>query len=240
MPARPLVRPSWTRLLWRRVRTLWLVKMAGTMAGIGGFFVLYFWTLHGTAGRAVTLPATWLDGRVGVSDAALLPYASLWLYVSLAPAFAAHAGALRAQAKGAAAIAGLGLAIFWIFPTVTPAFGVDWTQYPLLQLLKNSDAGGNAFPSLHVAFASYGALLLASQLASLGAPRWVRGLNWLWCAAIVYSTLATRQHVVVDVLGGLALTRIALCLAWRRPRVRRSGARLAENRAPVPASTTPP
>ena len=29
--------------------------------------------------------------------------------------------------------------------------------------------------------------------------------NMLWCGAIVYSTLATKQHVVLDVVGGLAL-----------------------------------
>ncbi|MDH6590607.1 membrane-associated phospholipid phosphatase [Variovorax sp. TBS-050B] len=243
-PRRPHpVRPSWTRLLWRRARTLWLLKMAGTTLGIGLFFVLYAWTLHGTADRAVTLPLTWIDRWVGVSEIALLPYASLWLYLALAPAFAANAGALRAQAAGALAIASLGLASYWVFPTVTPAFDVDWARYPLLQFLKSSDPGGNAFPSLHVAFACYAALLIASQLASLGAPRWARHLNWLWCAAIVYSTLATRQHVFVDVLGGLALTRLALCLAWRRPaRLRRRAAvpPVAENRGSVLHPSSPP
>lgn len=239
-PPRP-VRPSWARLLWRRVRSLWVLKMLGTMAGIGGFFVLYFWTQQHTAARAVTLPATWIDDWIGVHQLALLPYVSLWLYVSLAPAFAAHGGALRAYLAGAATIAGLGLASYWIFPTVTPAFDVDWTQHPMLQFLKQSDPGGNAFPSLHVAFACYTARVIGSQLASLGAPRWARRFNGLWCLLIVYSTLATRQHVFVDVLGGLLLAQLALCLVWRGPGRalwRRAAPPVAENRvlAPHPSS----
>ena len=46
---------------------------------------------------------------------------------------------------------------------------------------------------------------LTRQLRSVDAPGWVLALNWLWAAGIVYSTLATRQHVLRDVLGGTAL-----------------------------------
>ena len=34
---------------------------------------------------------------------------------------------------------------------------------------------------------------------------WILMSNWAWCIGIVYSTMATRQHVVVDVLAGLAV-----------------------------------
>ena len=34
-------------------------------------------------------------------------------------------------------------------------------------------------------------------------------INGGWCAGIVYSTLAVRQHVAVDVLAGLALGVLA-------------------------------
>ena len=151
-----------------------------------------------------------------VTEYALLPYASLWLYVSLAPAIAADMASLRRYVAGALTIASLGLATYWLFPTVTPGFGVDWAQYPALQLLKASDLGANAFPSLHVAFAAYTAVVIARELRSLQSPAWARGVNWAWCAAIVYSTLATRQHVMVDVIGGLALTWFAVRLCAHR------------------------
>ena len=205
---------SWTRALWLRIRTLWFLKMIGTVAGIAAFFAVYFWTMEETAGRAITMPMTWIDQWIAVNEFAFVPYVSLWVYVSLAPAFALNAGALRAYAAGALAIALLGIASFWLFPTVTPPFGVDWSQVPMLRFLKESDASGNAFPSLHVAFAVYSAYVISSQLKSIRSPRWARTFNWFWCLAIIYSTLATRQHVFVDVAGGILLACLGRRAAW--------------------------
>jgi len=39
----------------------------------------------------------------------------------------------------------------------------------------------------------------------VGAPLWLRAINVAWAAGIVYSTMAVRQHVLIDVLGGFAL-----------------------------------
>lgn len=251
MPTRLITRAhgprAWYRLLWQRVLTLWFLKMVSTTVAISGFFVLYFWTMESTAHRAVTVPLSAVDAWVGLQQWTLVPYGSLWLYVSLAPAFAANTAALRAYAAGAAAIVVLAMATYWLFPTATPTFDVDWSQHPMLQFLKSADAGGNAFPSLHVAFAFYTALVIASQLGSLGAPRWARGLNWAWCAAIVHSTLATHQHVFLDVLGGLATTYLALTLIWseparafwqgRRGHARRGGLRLPGLPRPVSSAS---
>jgi membrane-associated phospholipid phosphatase len=200
----------WKQALSQRVRTLWVLKMLGTTLGITGFFILYFWVMRSTDRPATVIPTTPVDSWIGVYQLALVPYASLWFYVSLAPAFAADLRALRRYVAGALAIAASGLATYWLFPTTTPAAGVDWSDYPALQFLKAADNGGNAFPSLHVAFAAYTAVVLARQLRELQAPTWVRAGNWIWCAAIVYSTLATRQHVIIDVAGGLLLTWLAV------------------------------
>lgn len=208
--------PDWIAGLGLRLRTLVLVKMLGTAAGIYGFFLLYFWVLHSRSAHAATVPMTPLDHWIGVSELAFLPYASLWLYVSVAPALAMTMAALRTYIAGALTMAGVGLGTFWVFPTATPSFGVDWSTYPALHFLKATDTGGNAFPSLHVAFAAHTAVVIASELRSLGAPRWVHGGNWLWCVAIVYSTIATRQHVVIDVIGGLLLAWMAVRLCGPR------------------------
>ena len=229
--ASPLAAAPWMRAIGRRVRTLWIAKMIGTTLGISGFFVLYFGIMHRRGAEAVTVPMTPIDHWIGVSELALLPYASLWLYVSLGPALATGAASLRTYVRDAFTIAGLGLAVFWLFPTTTPGFGVDWAAYPALQLLKASDVGGNAFPSLHVAFAAYTAVVIERELRSVAAPSWVRGCNWFWCVAIVYSTLATRQHVLVDVLGGLFLTWFAFRI-WRSRAVKQLfGAAVADKAA---------
>lgn len=211
--------PHWLGALARRFRTLWVFKMFGTALGIYGFFLLYFWVMHSRGGEAATVPMTPVDHWIAVSELAFLPYASLWLYVSVAPALAMSMAALRTYIAGALTMAGVGLGTFWVFPTATPSFGIDWSTYPALHFLKAADTGGNAFPSLHVAFAAHTAVVIASELRSLGAPCWVHGGNWLWCTAIVYSTLATRQHVLIDVIGGLLLAWFAvrLCGPRRQP-----------------------
>ncbi|RUR69343.1 phosphatase PAP2 family protein [Variovorax guangxiensis] len=193
--------------------------MIGTTAGITGFFVLYFWVMHNPPTPPTVMPLTALDHWVGVSDEAMLLYGSLWFYISLPPAFAKDWAELRACARDAALMAGMGLVVFWFFPTTVPAFAVDWAQYPSLMFLKNADAGGNAFPSLHVAFAVFTAVLLQRQLREVRAPAWVRVLNVLWALGIVYSTLATRQHVLLDVLGGTLLAAVVSQAGTARARL---------------------
>jgi len=197
--------------LGQRIATFWVVKMFGTTLGISGFFVVYFWVMHNPLREPTVMPLTPLDHWVGVNDEAMMLYGSLWFYISLAPAFAKDKAELLACARDAALMAVVGLLVFCLFPTAVPAFAVDWSQYPSLQFLKATDAGGNAFPSLHVAFAVFSAMVLARQLRSVRAPAWVRALNLLWALGIVYSTLATRQHVLLDVLGG---TLLALAVGW--------------------------
>jgi membrane-associated phospholipid phosphatase len=52
-------------------------------------------------------------------------------------------------------------------------------------------------------------------LRRFGAPLWMLIFNGAWCIGIVYSTLATRQHVAVDVLAGLLLGALAAYLSLR-------------------------
>lgn len=198
----------WHTEVRRRLGRDWLVKMSGTMGSIAGFFVLFFWVMHNPPSAHTVMPLTVIDYWVAVSDQAMVLYSSLWLYISLAPALAKDRGELLSCARDAAIMATLGLTVFWFFPTTVPDFSVDWTQYPALQMLKATDVGGNAFPSLHVAFAALVAVQLKRQLSSVNAPVWVHVANMLWALGIIYSTLATRQHVLIDVLGGLLLAGV--------------------------------
>ncbi|WP_261803508.1 phosphatase PAP2 family protein [Variovorax sp. PAMC26660] len=220
-PASPSSFPSvpWYMALGQRIAALWLVKMIGTTLGISGFFVLYFWVMHNPPSEPTVMPLTPLDHWVGVSDDAMLLYGSLWFYISLAPALAKDKAELWACARDAAIMAAVGLAVFWLFPTTVPVFPVDWAQYPALQFLKATDVGGNAFPSLHVAFAVLTAVLLGRQLRSMKAPAWTHAVNVLWSLGIVYSTLATRQHVLIDVLGGTLLAGVVSWVGTTRGRL---------------------
>jgi membrane-associated phospholipid phosphatase len=65
---------------------------------------------------------------------------------------------------------------------------------------------------------------LNRQLFEVGAPRIVRVFNWAWCVGIAYSTLATKQHVAVDMVAGviLGMSAAALSLAQSSLLIRQS------------------
>jgi len=63
-----------------------------------------------------------------------------------------------------------------------------------------------------VAFAVFTAVWIDLLLRRMGKHGALRALSWCWCAGILYSTLATKQHVAIDVLAGTALGLVAAVL----------------------------
>ena len=93
------------------------------------------------------------------------------------------------------------LTIFTFFPTyiVWPTLPAgDWhTQ--LLNWVYTNDYAYNAFPSGHV---------YITTLIALFWSRWYPALRWIWISTavvIVFATLFTGQHYLLDPIGGLAL-----------------------------------
>lgn len=204
-PDTPPSSAGWLRRAGPRLLILWRPKMFGTTLGMTAFFVAYFWVLNHPPGPVTVMPFTWLDRVIGFQPAALPLYLSLWFYVSLAPALLADRRELLSYGVAAAALSVVGLGLFAVWPTAVPPSDVDWSRHPGFAFLKAADASGNACPSLHVAFAVFTAAWLGRLLRELGAGRPTRALNWLWCLGILWSTLATRQHVAIDVIAGAAL-----------------------------------
>jgi len=192
-----------------------LLKSIVTPLFIGLFFGAYFYVLKNPAYPTTVMPFTWLDQMISFQPLAMPLYVSLWAYVSLPPALLATRRELYHYSMAMAGTCLVGLMVFYFWPTEVPAADIDWARYPGVDFLKNVDAAGNAFPSLHVATAFFSGLWLNHLLRRFGAPRWSRLFNWLWCIGIIYSTLATRQHVAVDVWGGLMLGGGAAWLSLR-------------------------
>lgn len=197
-----------------------LLKAVGTPFFIAVFFGAYFYLLKHPAYPITIMPTLWLDRVIGFEPRALLLYLSLWVYVSLPPAFLATRRELYRYAAAMAATCLIGLLVFYFWPTSVPTPDIDWTRYPEVHFLKNIDAAGNAFPSLHVATAVFSGWWLHCLLRRFGGPNWVVAMNAMWGAGIVYSTLATKQHVAVDVFAGLALGCIAAYFSLRQARSR--------------------
>ena len=198
-------RTPWFRKAAAVISTDVYLKSIGTTLFIGVFFGAYFYLLKQPAYPATVMPITLIDRLIAFQPLALPMYLSLWIYVSLPPALLATRRELYGYALAMTGTCLAGLMVFYFWPTAVPAADIDWVQYPDVAFLKSMDASGNACPSLHVATAVFSSIWLHHLLRRFGAPLWILVFNWVWCTGIVYSALATRQHVAVDVLAGLAL-----------------------------------
>ncbi len=210
---------SFSGRLLRSFLTHFWFKAIGTTALTTVFFVGYIHLLKNPSGAVTEVPLTWLDAWIGFQPLALVPYLSLWLYVSLPSAFLVRRRDLLQYGLHIGLMCGLGLLIFWLWPTAVPPANIDWAAYPGMAFLKGVDAAGNACPSLHVATALFSGIWLDRLLCRFDSPAGSHVLNALWCLAIIWSTVATRQHVVLDALAGAALALVAAGCSLRSLRV---------------------
>lgn len=196
---------TWRHELRTRAGNVFVLKMLATMGGIAAFFYAYFWVMRHPLSAVTVMPVTWIDDLVFFFPSSLLLYASLWVYVSLGSVLLKEPRELAAWGAASFAMIVVGLGIFLVLPTKVPDSAIDWSQYPSLQFLKTVDVSGNACPSLHAAFAVFTAVVLHGNLTAVRAPRILLAFNVLWCLGIVYSTIATRQHVSLDIVAGALL-----------------------------------
>lgn len=202
---------SWHYRLAQRLVTLWWLKALGTTGFMFAFFWAYFAVLHNPLTQPVVMPVTWLDRQIGFSALAFPAYVSLWVYVSLPPALLPNLRRLLHFGAWISVMCLFCLAIFWAFPTSAPHFEVDLVAHPEFGVIRGLDAPNNAFPSLHVASAVFTAVWLHRLFAELRLPGVLTWLSAAQCSAIIWSTIATRQHVALDVAGGIL---VGVVFAW--------------------------
>ncbi len=217
---------SWQQQLVQRFRYRFWLKLLGISGFMWLFFLAYFHLLRHPAHAVTTVPLTAVDGWVAFTPWALWPYVSLWVYVGIAPGLMPALAPLLRYGAWAAGLCAAGLACFYFWPTAVP-LGLqpaDAARHAGFAVLRGVDAAGNASPSLHVASAVFSAFWVRRTLLELAAPAALHGLSWAWCAAIVWSTLATKQHVALDVAAGTALALLfaALSLRFSPPPPRRA------------------
>ena len=195
----------------RRLRYEWKVKSAMTVLLPAAFSGLYFWLERHPRTAPFAMPVSPLDQAVPFQEWALWPYLSLYLLTPIGPWLADSRRELARYVKGLGALSCVAFAVFAVFPTgiVRPDPGALGPLYGALTAL---DTALNAFPSLHAALAVYSALCCGPAVAASRRPGLWRALLLTWVLAIVYSTLATKQHVAVDAAAGLLLG--ALSFRW--------------------------
>ena len=215
----------WTAEIWLRVRRLFLLKLVGTTVFTWIFFVGYFHMLRYPAGPVSVMPLTALDRWIPFQPPLLVAYFSLWFYVGIAPGLQRTFAELLVYGLWIGALCVTGLALFYAWPSAIPVRLWPATEFPGFAMLQGVDAAGNACPSMHVAVAIFSALSVEQTLRWARAPMALRAVNAAWFLAIAWSTLAVKQHVVLDVVAGALLgTAFAWpALRWR-PGRRAAGA----------------
>jgi membrane-associated phospholipid phosphatase len=206
---------EWLNDAWSRMRTLLWVKLVGITLFMTVFFTVYFWLLNHPRYPVTTVPRIFIDRMIPFQPGALALYLSLWVYVTIAPALLRLPRECASYAVAAVVLGAVGFGIFIVWPTAVPMADVDPLLLPSLSHLKAVDASGNAFPSLHVAFAVFTALWFGRLLKEMRTSFPMRAFNWIWCAGIVYSTIAIRQHVALDAIAGAALGALVALLQQR-------------------------
>ena len=215
---------TWTADIWLRVRRHFLLKAVGTTVFTWLFFIGYFHLLRNPSFPVEVMPLTPLDRLLPFQPYLLGPYLSLWVYVGIAPGLQLTFRELVVYGLWIGGLCITGLGIFYFWPTQIPPLAIDASGYPGFTMLQGVDAAGNACPSMHVAIAIFTAVWVDHIFRTTGTPALLRLVNALWFAAIAYSTLAVKQHVVLDALAGavLGLAFAFPSLRWRPGRASRS------------------
>jgi membrane-associated phospholipid phosphatase len=207
--------PGWLHDAGLRIRNRWYVKMGGTIVIMTAFFVVYFWLLNHARLPVTVVPRIFVDRMIAFMPGALPLYVSLWVYVPLAPALLLFPREMKVYTVAVLVLSAIGFGIFILWPTTVPKPDVDASMVSSIAYLKAVDASGNAFPSLHVAFAVFTAMLFERLLREMRSGFLIHAVNWLWCLGIIYSTMAIRQHVALDAVAGAILGAIAgFALLW--------------------------
>ncbi|MES2504722.1 MAG: phosphatase PAP2 family protein [Myxococcota bacterium] len=159
-----------------------------------------------TASRAVTLTPTFIDKSVPLVTWTVWIYAMEYFMLPLAFLALRSAELLRGMMVAlVTAVVSSGL-IFIIYPTVMnrPKITGDGISEQGFRLLHTIDTPRNCFPSLHVSIMVLIAIYLSRE-SRLGGV-----IAWLMALVVIISTLTTKQHYFVDILGGLCVAAFAV------------------------------
>jgi membrane-associated phospholipid phosphatase len=193
------------------------VTLIGTTLFNGIFFIGYFYVQRHPAYTPILIPVTSVDLMIPFQPHALLAYVSLWIYIGAGPGLQRTPKEIAVYSLWMAGLCITGLAIFYFWPTQMPRLMPDSSSFSAFAVLHRLDKTGNACPSMHVAVAIFTLGRIDDVLRLTRSPRWLRIINFAWFAAICYSTLAVKQHVVLDDAAGalLGLAFLVPSLRWR-------------------------
>jgi membrane-associated phospholipid phosphatase len=164
----------------------------------------YIYLQHHQFFPVTTIPSTALDRMIPFWDQSVWVYLSIYLLMPIGPFLMSDRKQLSSYASGIILISVIANTIFIFWPTFCPRPSVEGATVAY-KLLTAVDRPLHAIPSLHAAFAVYSALCGVLVIRDLGGQAMWRIALWIWAILILYATLATKQHMVADIVAGSAL-----------------------------------
>lgn len=106
------------------------------------------------------------------------------------------------------------LVFFLAIPTtnVRPVISGHTIWEEIMRLVYHIDSASNLFPSIHCLVSWFCFIGVRKQKQI---PAWYRAASCVMAIAVFISTLTTKQHVIVDVIGGVVLAEICYYITGR-------------------------
>jgi membrane-associated phospholipid phosphatase len=193
--------------MWRVILSRWhaelFLKLVLMVALNLWVYVPYVYLQRHHFFPAIDMPRNGVDRLIPFWDGTTWFYFSIYLLMPIGPFLMNRREQLMRYAGGIVFISLMADAIFLFCPT--RCLRPDYTGTNIAyEALIRCDNEYHAFPSLHAAFAVYSVLCSGMVLKELGIRQYWQMVLWCWALLILYATLATKQHVLIDIaVGGL-------------------------------------
>jgi membrane-associated phospholipid phosphatase len=181
------------------------------------FCVPYFLVGNFAVMPVRVLPLTRIDRAIGFH-----PYEWVWVYqseyllVNAIPWLATRRDELLGYTYGFALLSLTSFVVFFLFPIASPKPAVPQPT-GMYWLLQCYDVPYNSLPSLHAGMIVY-TLAFGNRVVGREVSNRVKWFFVVWAALILYGTLATKEHYLVDIVAGTLLGLAVDGWVWRRRR----------------------
>lgn len=156
------------------------------------------------------LPTVFIDNIVPLVPWTIFIYITEWFIYLIVLIFVLDKLTFRRLLLSCMFVFLISMFVFFLYPTTLterPSADGSGIAYFFLKILHYVDNPVNCFPSQHVAFVTVPPIIFWAV------NKKVSFLFWIWAIFISISTLTTKQHYFVDILGGLLLAMVSVALA---------------------------
>lgn len=184
-------------------------------------YMVWFTYLEKTVTKDFTPVYSKLDDLITFNELFIIPYILWFFYIAITVGYFFLTS--KQDFYKCCAFLFIGMTICLFIYTVWPnghylrvdlnSLGRSNIFITMLSKIYSVDTATNVFPSIHV-FNSIGAFVAISKSQKLQGIKWLRISTFILTVLICLSTVYLKQHSVLDIFGGLALSIIMYIVVY--------------------------